>query len=360
MPVHETESRHVPNPVYPIVFADASAAFHGWITLSFQDTMRRRQTETQVTLMLTPEWGPYADQNEARTCLTRFVDRACGPDTGIVWTANGNLYPFRAPKRDGEGIGAVSIFEWNKPPPPPKPPSGFLGKVKTFIRDALEAQGKAALQESQASLAMSQAMGNVLNRMFTAHKDDGVGVALDILCIALSVALLPTGLGVLGAVGLVGGVILLGADGGAYAMELGGEDERAENFKKQTERFRIVATVMTLPDVAYGGVKLVKELVEIRELRAMDRITAQAATNMSARTTNAARAERLHQIAARANLRAQVRTEQISAALRLEATGKAAGAGSVGLLVREEIQTDKSLLHQFFSYLQVHCTAVHA
>ena len=148
-------------------------------------------------------------------------------------------------------------------------------------------------------------------------------------------------------------------DGAAYALELDGSDEKAEAFKKTTERFRLIATIMTLPDVAYGGVKLVKELVEIRELRAMDRITAQAATNMSARTSNAARAERLHQIAARANLRAQIRTEQISAALKLEATSKVAGAGSVGLLVREEVQTDESVLHQFLSYLQVHCTAVH-
>ena len=313
-----------------------------------------------MTLMLTPEWGPYTDQNDARTCLTRFVDRACGPETGIVWTANGNLYPMRAPKRDGDGIGAISVFEWNKPPPPAKPPSGFMAKLKAFIRSALEAEGKAALQESQANLAMGQAMAQGLSRMFTSHVDDGAGVVLDVLCIALSIALLPTGIGALGFVGLVGGAFLLGTDGAAYAMEMSGDDEGAESFKKQTERYRIFATLMTLPDVAYGGVKLVKELVEVKELRAMDRITAQAATNMSARTTNAARVERLHQIAARANLRAQIRSEQIAAALKLEATGKVAGAGSVGLLMREEIQTDESLLHQFLKYLQVHCTAVHA
>ncbi len=310
--------------------------------------------------MLTPEWGPYTDPNDARRYLTRFVDKACGPETGIVWAANGNLYPLRAPKRDADGIGAISIFEWNKPPPPPKPPSGFWEKAKAFIRSALEAEGKAEIANSQANLAMGQAMTQTLGRIFTSHRDDGVGVALDVLCIALSVALIPTGLGVLGTVALFGGAFLLGTDGIAYAMELGGDDERAETFKKQTEQWRIFATVMTLPDVAYGGVKLVKELSEIRELRAMDRVTAQAATNMSARSTNAARAERLRQIAERANLRAQIRTEQISAALRLEASGKVAGAGSVGLLVREEVQADESLLHQFLSYLQIHCTAVHA
>lgn len=37
-----------------------------------------------MTLMLSPEWGPYTDCNDARTCLARFVDSACGPGTGIV------------------------------------------------------------------------------------------------------------------------------------------------------------------------------------------------------------------------------------------------------------------------------------
>ena len=209
-------------------------------------------------------------------------------------------------------------------------------------------------------MAMGKAMTQVLGRMLTSHQDDGLGVALDVFCIALSVALLPTGLGVLGAVGLFGGVVLLGTDSWAYALELGGNDEQAEAFKTQTERYRLIATVMTLPDVAYGGVKLVKELAEVRELRAVDRVTAEAATSMSARTRNAARAERLRQVAERANLRAQLRSEQIAAGLKLEASGKLGGAGSVALLVREEWQNDQSMLHQFLRILQVHCIAVHS
>ena len=71
---------------------------------------------------------------------------------------------------------------------------------------------------------------------------------------------------------------------------------------------------------------------------------------MSASTTNAAHAKRLQQL----------RSEQISAALKLEATGKGGGTGSVALLVREEWNNDESLLHQFLRYLQVHCMAVQA
>ncbi len=310
--------------------------------------------------MLTPEWGPYTDANDARSYLARFVDKACGPGTGIVWAANGNVYPLRAPRRDADGIGAVCIFAWNKPSPPIKPPTGFWATVKAFIKSALEAEGQAALEQSKASMAMGQAIDQVFSRTFTHHQDDGVGVALDILCVALSLALLPTGLGALGVIGLIGGSILLGADGYAYAQELGGDEAGAEETKKATETIRIVATVMTLPDIAYGGARLVKDLVEIKDLRAIDRVTAQAAAGMGSRTTNAARAERFAQIAERANLRAQLRTEQIAAALKLEMSAKIAGTGSVGLLVREEIQTDEAMLHQFFRFLQVHCASVHS
>ena len=310
--------------------------------------------------MLSPEWGPYTDINDARERLSRFIDRACGPDTGIVWTANGNLYPLRAPKRDQDGIGAVSIFEWNKPPPPPSRPSGFWENVKAFINNALEAQGRAAIEQGKANLAMGQAASQVFSRILHTHQDDGAGVVFDVVCIALSIALLPTGLGALGIMGLAGGCILLVADGAAYGQELAGDDAGAEQLKKSTERLRIVATVMTLPDIAYGGAKMVKELLEIRELRAIDRATAQAATSMTTRTTNAARAERLRQIAERANLRAQIRGEQIAAAMRLEMSSKTVGAGSAALLVREEIHNEDSLLQQFFRYLQVHCTGLHA
>ena len=40
-------------------------------------------------------------------------------------------------------------------------------------------------------------------------------------------------------------------------------------------------------------------MLEVRELRAADRMTAAAATNMGARTSSAVRADRFHQIAER-------------------------------------------------------------
>ena len=167
-----------------------------------------------MAVILTPESGPYQSPLEAGERLGRFIDKACGPGTGIVWAANGNLYPLRAPRRDCDGIGDVAIFEWNKPAPPAPQPTGFWGKVKTFIVGVLEAEGEAQLQQSEAEMAMGNAMAQVIGRALHSHQGDGVGVALDVVGVVLSLALIPTGLGVVGLVGLVGSAFLLGTDSG--------------------------------------------------------------------------------------------------------------------------------------------------
>ena len=313
-----------------------------------------------MNLSLSTQWGPYRDVAEAHACLCRFVDRVCAPDVGVVWAAQGGVFPLRAPRRGGSGFGDVLIFEWTPlPPPTPRPASGFWPKLRAFIKTCLEQEGQAAIAQGQAEMAMGKAVDGAIGRMFTSHRDDGVGVALDILCIALSIALIPTGLGVVGAIGLLGGSILLASDGAAYAMELDGKDERAQAIKKQTETIRIIATVMTLPDVAYGGFKAVRELREINALRALDRTTATTAEALGARTQTAARADRYNQIAERANLRAQIRTQQISAAVAHEITPRASGVGSTILLLKEEFASDDSALHQFLSRLRIHSTTVH-
>ena len=215
------------------------------------------------------------------------------------------------------------------------------------------------MMEAQANMAMGQAIVGGVKQIFGRHQDDAAGVALDVLCIALSLALIPTGIGALGVIGLIGGSVLLVTDGYAYGQEMSGDEEGAEATKKKTEVLRIVATVATLPDLAYGGLKAVREFQEIRELRALDRTTASAATSLAERTARAARAEKLGQIAERANLRAKIRSEQIAAMLKLEFTPRVAGSASVSLLLREEITSDESLLHQVMARLQVHTGVVH-
>jgi hypothetical protein len=308
-------------------------------------------------MALNAEWGPFGDASDARRRLFAFVDKSCGPKVGVVWAANGRIYPLRAPSRDGQGIGEIATFSWSPaPPPPPRQPHGLWESFVAFWDRYAEMEAESQRLQAQGNMAMANAIGSGISRMFHSHQDDAAGVALDVLCVALSIALLPTGLGAIGLLGLAGGAILLGADGVAYAKEIGGDEEGAEVWKHQTEGLRIVATVMTLPDMAFGGVKAVRELQEIRELRMVDRSTATAAERLMTRTSNAQRGARYAQIAERANLRAQIRTRQIIASMKLEITPRAAGVASVGLLLREEITGDHSAFQETLRRLRVHCS----
>jgi hypothetical protein len=298
--------------------------------------------------------------NECRDRLTAFVNRSCGPSVGAAWAANGMIYPLRPPQRDGMGIGVVATFAWTPaPPPPPRPPKGFWESWHAFWNRYFEMQAESARIQAEGNMALGRAIGTGIDRMIHSHQDDAAGVALDVLCVALSLALLPTGIGALGVMGLVGGAILLGADGVAYAKEIGGDEEGAESWKHDTEGLRIAATVMTLPDLAFGGVKAVRELAEIKQLRTLSRTTATAAETLAARTARAERARRYAQIAERANLRAQLRSEQIAAMMKLEMTPRAAGVVGTSLLLREEIKSDESLLHGTMRRLRIHCTGNH-
>lgn len=312
-----------------------------------------------MTRVLDPLWGPYDGPRDAAAMLGRFVDKACGPEVGIAWAAQGCVYPLRSPRVGAGGLREVVTANWSAlPPAPPKPPVGFWQKVWAGLQWCAEQEGKAAMQEAESNRLAAQGMDQILSRMLHAHRDDGLGVALDILAVGLSLALLPTGLGALGIMGLIGGSVLLAADGSAYAMELADDDETAELIKRKTERLRIVATLMTLPDVAWGGFKMIRELQEIQEMRVLDRATATAAERMGKTTSSADRAARFRQVAERAHLRAQLRTEQINALLKLEATGRGTGVGSTVLLVREELLSDESTAHQIARRLEVTCQAM--
>lgn len=313
-----------------------------------------------MTLVFTDQWGPYSGAGDAARHLDAFVDRACGADVGIVWAARGVVNPLRAPKRDQNGVGEVVVFEWTAaPPPPPAPVTGLWPRAARFFRQVVEDAGRNRLATIEADMAEGRMLQAGIAHLIHSHPDDALGVALDIVCIVLSLALIPTGLGALGIIGLVGGTILLGADGTAYAMEMSGDEEGAAKVKEATETLRIVATVMTLPDIAYSGVKVVREMQEIRELRALDLTTAKSAQAMALRTAKAGRAARFEQIAERALLRAQIRSEQLAAAMKLEITPRGAGIASLMLLLREEFGSDKSALRRFCERIRVHCTAVH-
>ena len=116
---------------------------------------------------------------------------------------------------------------------------------------------------------------------------------------------------------------------------------------------------MTLPDIAWNGARVISEMREIHAMRTLDRVTARTAGAMAANTSDADRASRLSEIAEKANLRAQLRTEQLRAAFRLEISSRGAGVGSTALMVREEYLNDESAAHRLASWLQLHCLAMH-
>lgn len=202
-------------------------------------------------------------------------------------------------------------------------------------------------------------MGNLVKSVASTHKDDGAGVVLDVVCVGLSIALIPTGLGLVGLVALGGASIILVADSIAYGAEMTGNDEFAEATKKNTEVLRIVATVVTLPDGLIGGWKVLRELGEVRSALAVDKTTAQMAEAMAQTTTHAKRTEPYRQIAERAHLRAQIRAEQLRASLAYDIAPRGAGFGSLGLLVREQVLGDDTVWKKFLKQLRIHTVAIH-
>lgn len=154
---------------------------------------------------LSSEWGPYLSGMDARNRLCAYVDRNCGSAVGVVWAANGAIYPLRAPRRMN-GFGDVAIFHWSPPPPRRRPPPmDFWSRASRFIDRCMEQSGELQMVQARGNVAVSQAVGRGVHRMFTSHQDDAAGLAFDIICVAASIALLPTGLGVFGLAGLFGG-----------------------------------------------------------------------------------------------------------------------------------------------------------
>ncbi|MDZ5645720.1 hypothetical protein [Nitrospirillum sp. BR 11828] len=312
-----------------------------------------------MTIALDSDWGPYKNANEASAYLIPYINRVCGPDVGITWATGDAIYPLRAPTWDSGGFGDNVVFQWNHIPaafPKHPPPTDFWHKVKAFIDQCMEAQGQAAIAQGQANLAMAQAMANIFNSI--PHKDDAFGVTLDIICFAATIALLPTGLGELGVLAFIGGSFLLAADSTIYGMELAGDEEGANAVRERTEKMRIVATVMTLPDLFKNGWIALKEIREASQLIRADMNTARAAESLGARTTSVARAERYAQVAERAHLRSQLRAQQIRAGVTLDIMPRIAGAGSAVIIGREEIETESSVLHQIAHRLKMHTVAV--
>ena len=290
------------------------------------------------------------------------MDKVCGLDVGVAWASGGAVYPLRRPGQDSAGFAQAILFEWHPAPPPRQlvGPSGLFGRLERVVEGALAQIGQQEVARSDSALAMSQTLVQAFGSLRMGQKSDAASVALDVIGVAFSLGALATGVGFIGMMALVGGGVLLLADGAAYGMEITGHGEAAETFKKRTEVFRLVATVMTLPDAAWGGAKAIRELLEVRELRTASRTTAAIAGTLAGRTANAARASQYAQIAERARLKAQIRSEQIRGLLLHELTPRATVPPSVYLLLREELDKDNhSAIASVLRRLTFHVVTLH-
>lgn len=255
-------------------------------------------------------WYPYANFPEARDRLTAFANATVGPQCGISFSNGINIGVVRQPASVGGNWLWLNVLAQHvaAPPPPPKP-SGTWGKLKGFFWHAMEIEGEAEIQKSQADLAAGQAIDSAIERhiwlpvhdFLLRHKllADGVGVALDVVGVVAGavfiVAALPEiagGAVVVGTLGLVTGVaafagslVLVGIDGTVFGLEASGNEGRASQIESNTtvQWMRIGATVMLLPDVAVGGVRALGEIGKLgTEAREATAASAEAARNAEA------------------------------------------------------------------------------
>ncbi len=312
---------------------------------------------------LSPKWGPFDGPHQASTKLAKYVDESLDPSVGIAWSSLGELTPLRRPQYDSGGFGDVLVFGWDLIPPPSPPRPDAWGKFLDYMESALADIGQSQLDQANAQLEADRAIGHAVSGVFSRMADpknrmDGAGVALDVLCVGLSLAAMATPVGWIGLAAFAGSVALLAADGGAYGAELAGDDTLANGIKDQTQLLRVCATILTLPDIAWGGLKAVQEINEVRALRASSLSTAARADADAMRSVS--RGKAFASIADRARQRAAARMVKLRWMMAHEITPRAIAPGGIYLLIDELTDKEnKGAVAQFLRQYSFHVVAHH-
>lgn len=256
-------------------------------------------------------WYPYAGFVEARSRLIAFANATVGPQCGVSFSDGASINVIRPPSGTGSTWQWLNILTQHVAAPSLPPPTsrGRWGRLKGFFWHAMEIQGEAALQTSQAQLAMGQMVDQTVethiwlpvHEFLLRHKllADGVGVALDVVGVLAGTVFVITALPeiagatvVVGTAGLVTGLsaaagsfLLLLADGSVFGLEVSGNKGLAESVEsnKTVQWMQIGATVMVLPDVAVGGIRALREIGQLgNEGREAGTASAAAARNVEA------------------------------------------------------------------------------
>lgn len=248
-------------------------------------------------------WYPYRDAGDALRHLAPFADASVGNGCGISYSDGRSVAVVRRPAgRQNLWLNVLRSLV-AAPKAPAKSAShapSAWERVERFFERAMTAYGESELRNAEATMAASQALGAMVDRgmwqptheWLQKHKliADGLGVAVDVVGVVAGVAFAVAIAPELGVVAIVAGLsafagsaILLGVDGAVLGLELAGREESAKAIEDShtAQWARIVGTIMTLPDMAVGGVRAIKEIGTLanegREAAAASRAAVDAA-----------------------------------------------------------------------------------
>ena len=329
-------------------------------------------------------WGIYDNAADAAACVGSFADSVLDPGTGIAWLNNGTLYALRPPRFDGNGNGLILTLQHDTTAAVRKAiaPAGLGQRLKNWFMKQMALQGQAEMQQAQAELAAGKAVDGFVTaayrRAVGKDRSDTEGMAIDIVCVALSVVLIATGgAEVLGVIALAGGVAMLLMDGTAYVQELAGDDEMAERTKDATFDYRLLAMVAALPDAVWNvgkvlaeGSKMISEAARIDTVvsrAAGDAARSGAAAGRATETLEAnraaARAKRYAEIGEKARTRAAAARLRLRLYLTEQAASRVLIPPSMLLLAKElredDAQDRRQALNGMLQHMSFHVSSVH-
>ena len=146
-------------------------------------------------------WSPYSDFSEARARLSALADATAGPGCGVTYSDGQSICVLRQAMQTEDRSLWLAVLRQHVAAPPPAIPSapatGTLGKLKAWFWRAMEIEGEAEIQNSEAQLAAGQAITQEFrdhvweptHEFLLRHKllADTAGVVLDAVGVAAAI-----------------------------------------------------------------------------------------------------------------------------------------------------------------------------
>ena len=256
---------------------------------------------------------PYKSAQDALAHLGPYADATVGRGCGISFTDGIQISVLRRPA----GLQHLWLNVWRRHVAAPRPspvrhhsPS-TLQRLEHLFERAMEMYGESQLQEARANQAMAAAVGGFVDRtmwqpahaFLLRHKlwADAIGVAADVVGVVAGAAIfivaapeIASVAGVTAILAFTGSLVLAGIDGTVLGAELTGNEDLVKYIDNNDalQWARIAGTVMTLPDMAVGGVQALRDVgklpTEIHEATTLSRAASDAAEAQRARAAKIA------------------------------------------------------------------------